>query len=85
MRSNEAQILFYTYKSLNNFDGWPDLNPPKVYTKYKNNPFKIVVCSLKKPNFVRNTISILGVIISEKKIKQKLAPHTYERLYYKVR
>jgi hypothetical protein len=32
------------------FDGWRDLNPPKVYTKYENNPFKIVACSLRKPN-----------------------------------
>jgi hypothetical protein len=24
------------------FDGWQDLKPPKVYTKYENNPFKIV-------------------------------------------
>jgi hypothetical protein len=31
------------------FDGWQDFNPPKVYTKYENNPFKIVVCSLRKP------------------------------------
>jgi hypothetical protein len=29
------------------FDGWRDLNPPKVYTKYENNPFEIVVCSLR--------------------------------------
>jgi hypothetical protein len=35
------------------FDGWRDLNPPKVYTKYENNPFKIVVCSLRKPNSFR--------------------------------
>jgi hypothetical protein len=35
------------------FDGWRDLNPPNVYTKYENNPFKIVVCSLRKPNSFR--------------------------------
>jgi hypothetical protein len=26
-----------------------DLNPPKVHTKYENNPFIIVVWSLRKP------------------------------------
>jgi hypothetical protein len=35
------------------FSGWQDLNPPNVYTKYENNPFKIVVCSLWKPNSFR--------------------------------
>jgi hypothetical protein len=30
-----------------NFDEWRDLNHPKVY---ENNPFKIVVCSLREPN-----------------------------------
>jgi hypothetical protein len=32
------------------FDGWQELNPPKVYAKYENNPFQIVVWSLRKPN-----------------------------------
>jgi hypothetical protein len=35
---------------MKNFDGWLDLNPTKVYTKYENNLFKIVVWSLQKPN-----------------------------------
>jgi hypothetical protein len=34
---------------MTNFDQWLDLNPPlKVYTKYENNPFTIVVCSLRE-------------------------------------
>jgi hypothetical protein len=33
-----------------NFDEWLDLNHHKVYIKYENNPFKIVVWSLRKQN-----------------------------------
>jgi hypothetical protein len=31
--------------TMTNFDGWLDHNALKVYTKYENNPFEIVIWS----------------------------------------